>query len=129
MTLTDALESVLAWVEGQTGVSYSLNEIQMAENSMTEGDESLRGFKVISKPHVPAAANAASMVVASYSLWITGIVISNGTESLYGILECKADDQGFVVIPVVFYMTLRNGGTFVHTIHFAFKNGRLFSVE
>jgi len=96
---------------------------------MAEGDESLRGFKVISHPHVPVGANAASMVVASYSLWITGVVISSGVESLYGTLECKADSQGFTVIPVVFYLTLKNGGTFVHTIHFAFKDGRLFSVE
>lgn len=129
MTLNDALESVLAWIEGQTGVAYSLTDIQMAENSMAEGDESLRGFKVISRPHIPAGANAASMVVASYSIWITGVVISTGTESLYGALELKADSQGFVVIPVVFYLTLTNGGTFVHTIHFAFKDGRLFSVE
>lgn len=129
MILNDALAAVLAWVEGQTGVAYTLNEIQMASNSMAEGDESLRGFKVISHPHVPVGANAASMIVASYSLWITGVVISSGVESLYGTLECKADSQGFTVIPVVFYLTLKNGGTFVHTIHFAFKDGRLFSVE
>lgn len=129
MILNDALESILTWIEGNTGVAYALNEIKMAENSMADGDKDLRGFMVTTKPHTPTNTGPASMIVATYSLLIAGVLVSSGVESLYGELEFRPDEQGFVVVPVQFRMTLRDNGMFVHTIHFAFKNGRLFSVE